>query len=138
MQINCPSCEIAYDVPEQKLRGRKLRCARCGTDWIPLAEVVREVAPTPAPPPPPISLESVSRPAVPAAATSTVLQPRLPISYPRRRARLVLLGWAATLLICAGGGFAIYHARNSVMHDWPPSIRFYRALGLGVHPTSGP
>jgi predicted Zn finger-like uncharacterized protein len=34
MLITCPSCGASYDVPEALVRGaRKLRCARCRTQW---------------------------------------------------------------------------------------------------------
>jgi len=137
MRINCPSCDIAYDVPDEKLCGRKLRCAGCGNSWVPLA------APVPAPAPP---AEPPARPAIRAAETPLVppatfpagiSQPRPRLSYPRRRPSRVLLGWIATILVCAGAGFAAYHFRPAVMHAWPPSIRLYRALGLGVNPITG-
>jgi hypothetical protein len=44
---------------------------------------------------------------------------------------LLILGWIGTGLVCGLGGWAGYHHRTTVMHAWPPSIRLYRALGLG-------
>lgn len=46
MRIVCPSCQAAYEVPDKLLTGspRKVRCARCGDNWVP--EPVP--APTPA------------------------------------------------------------------------------------------
>jgi predicted Zn finger-like uncharacterized protein len=36
MKIVCPSCEAAYEVPEVVMTSRrKMRCARCGTEWVP-------------------------------------------------------------------------------------------------------
>lgn len=36
MKIVCPSCEAHYEVPEVVLTSRrKMRCARCGTQWVP-------------------------------------------------------------------------------------------------------
>jgi predicted Zn finger-like uncharacterized protein len=135
MRIDCPACQIVYDVPEPKLLGRKLRCAGCGHDWVPLPA---PVPPAPPPPPPPAELEVRHDPPPPLAAPVLIVPERPRPSYSRRGAKLVLLGWIATISLCAGGGFAFYHYRLPVMHAWPPSIRLYRALSLGVNPTSGP
>ncbi len=45
MRIVCPNCQATYDVPESLLRGtpRRVRCARCGGEWVP------EAAPAPEP-----------------------------------------------------------------------------------------
>ena len=52
MRIECPSCAARYEVPETRLApGRAVRCARCGSDWVPLqaeagqAEAVRLAQP---------------------------------------------------------------------------------------------
>lgn len=38
MRIVCPSCSAAFEVPKTRLApGQAVRCARCGTDWTPLA-----------------------------------------------------------------------------------------------------
>jgi len=132
MRIECPSCEIAYDVPEERLRGRKLRCAGCGNSWVPLPAAQSTPVPEPVPPPAPPAPVST-----PAALVPPTTFPRMlpsPLPSPRRRPKRVLLGWVVTILLCAGGGFAAFHFRPAVMHAWPPSIRIYRALGLGVNP----
>jgi predicted Zn finger-like uncharacterized protein len=47
MKIVCPSCQAQYAVPEIVLTARrKMRCARCGTEWVP-ADVVAPVAAEP-------------------------------------------------------------------------------------------
>src|ERR1700754_1435999 len=49
MQIVCPNCTTAYDVPAAKFggAGRSVRCARCRTVWIATAtpEPVKKAAP---------------------------------------------------------------------------------------------
>lgn len=49
MQIVCPNCTTAYDVPAAKFggAGRSVRCARCRTVWVATAapEPVKKVAP---------------------------------------------------------------------------------------------
>lgn len=57
MRIICPSCQAAYEVPESLIGGaaRKVRCARCGNEWVPTAEPATPDAPR-------------KPPAVPAAA----------------------------------------------------------------------
>src|SRR5262245_37002012 len=50
MQIVCPNCTTAYDVPAAKFggAGRSVRCARCRTVWVATAasEPVKKVAAT--------------------------------------------------------------------------------------------
>ncbi len=45
MRILCPSCQAAYEVPDKLLSSgpRKVRCAKCGGDW--MAEAEPEPAP---------------------------------------------------------------------------------------------
>jgi predicted Zn finger-like uncharacterized protein len=126
MRINCPSCQIEYDVPETKLRGRTLRCAGCGHSWMPLPV-------DPAPPP-----ESELSPA-PDALPDVLADsgPDLPqmrmrpvLPAPRRGLDWVLLGWIATILLVGGLGLGVIHYRSNIMHAWPPSIRLYRALAI--------
>jgi predicted Zn finger-like uncharacterized protein len=46
MKIVCPSCEAQYEVPEMVLTSRrKMRCARCGTQWVPADLAAPAVAP---------------------------------------------------------------------------------------------
>jgi predicted Zn finger-like uncharacterized protein len=46
MKIVCPSCEAQYEVPEMVLTSRrKMRCARCATQWVPADAVAAAAAP---------------------------------------------------------------------------------------------
>ncbi len=45
MKIVCPSCEATYEVPEVVMTARKkMRCARCGHDWVPADAVAPAAA----------------------------------------------------------------------------------------------
>ncbi len=144
MRIACPSCDAEYDVPDSMLAGHSLvRCARCGEEWRPGAELV------PGP-------EAEALPAVPASSeVATVEEPPPPVAaaldrppslfVPPREPRAaasrasadkagtaVLIGWVLTILVLGGAAYAFYAYRTQLMAAWPPSTRLYAALGL--HP----
>jgi predicted Zn finger-like uncharacterized protein len=64
MQIQCPNCTTAYEIPDAVFggRARKLRCENCGTQWragppgadVTPQDVVPPSSPAPAPTPPPV------------------------------------------------------------------------------------
>lgn len=69
MQIVCPNCTTAYEVPDAVFGGRvrKLRCEHCGTQWRagpPVADTAPAVAPAPPAPAAPASPEDVMPPAL--------------------------------------------------------------------------
>lgn len=127
MRIVCPACAAAYEVPVERLvPGRAVRCARCGTDWTPLAAeperapAAPELQPEPLPPPP----EPEPATAIPIAASSEA---------PSRAAGPVSalgVAWAVSILVLLAAAWGAYAERGAVMHAWPPSIRAYAALGL--------
>ncbi len=151
MRITCPACDAAYDVPDARIAGgRAVRCARCGSDWVPLADTAPppQALPLPDPVPPADAAPSqtvqaapVAAVAVPAATTlaspaATMpppTAPALPSSPAPARARPsppILLAWAASFLLL---GFLVWAGiawRAGIMHAWPPSERLYAALGL--------
>lgn len=53
MRTTCPTCDTAYVIPDDRigLKGRKVRCTKCGDEWrvMPAADGVDDA---PAPPPP--------------------------------------------------------------------------------------
>ncbi len=75
MKIVCPACDAAYDVPASVLAApRKMRCARCGHDWVPSAEIVH---PHHEPPIAPAPIEQVAtHDPVPAAEPPPEPQPK--------------------------------------------------------------
>ncbi len=123
MRIDCPSCAAAYEVPDSLLAaGRTVRCARCGKDWVPVAE--KPVEPEPARPehtPPP-------RDPVPAGQSAMdrlAAQPAEPPSTLKLR-----IAWAASLIVLLLLAGAAYGWRTQIMQAWPPSARAYAILGL--------
>jgi predicted Zn finger-like uncharacterized protein len=119
MRIGCPTCSATYDVPDRLLPpGRVTRCARCGGEWVPLAQRRPE--------PPPVAL-AVTPPAVSAAVIQPVVYPLRDASSTRLR-----LAWAASLVILALAIGAAFTWRNEIEAAWPASARAYAALG--AHP----
>ena len=88
MQITCPACQAAYDVPDARLSpGRSVRCARCGERWMPLGAapppvVGREAAPA-APAEPPMAPPSPAAPR-PGVARDVVAEAESPPASPPR------------------------------------------------------
>lgn len=153
MRIVCPSCSAAFEVPELRLApGQAVRCARCGTDWTPLA------GPEPAVESEPTVLIRVAKPAeqlLPASGSepTVVFQPALvvqdmaslvqdaPPAGKRRPIRdglnlvaaagpALVASWVVSIAAVAGLVWAAVAWRGDVMNAWPPSERLYMALGL--------
>ena len=109
MQIACPACDARYQIPDERLApGKRVKCARCGQSWAPI-----DAIPEPEPPPPPPEPLPVAQPLTPAA----------PPPEPARR--LLIAGWAATIIVLLCGVFAAHHFRVRIEHAWPPSERLY-------------
>ena len=125
MKITCPSCAAEYNVPDGLAAGRIVRCAKCATEWAPVAPPAvvfeppppAEPVPPPEVPPPPPTIDRLERPVVPPPAPATR---RLPL----------LLAWAGSLLIVVMAVAAAIVFRAPISHAWPPSQRVYGALGL--------
>ena len=138
MRIVCPSCSATFEVPKTRLApGQAVRCARCGTDWTPLAEAEPELTvhssePAGQPPltdsPEPMTRSSTA-PAV--QATPTLLGQILDrLSFARPGEPALVAGWAVSIAVLVGLAWAAVTWRSNVMHAWPPSERLYTALGL--------
>lgn len=152
MQIACPVCSANYEVPDQMLGpGRKVRCAKCGHQWVPGPAPVRNAAspprPTPAPSPgsppranfrerlselprvstqpQPLVMEPVDR------LRSTVAEEPAYQVTERRSSPAVWIGWVASVIVWGLVIWAAYAYRAEIMAAWPPSQRLYVALGLG-------
>jgi predicted Zn finger-like uncharacterized protein len=150
MRIVCPNCSATYEVPEAILAGtpRMVRCARCGTEWLP--EAAAEPAPLIPEPPspsddsPPIPMPSPPPEPKPGARREPKLSsyrprsgviedderlpPRDYESLPSRRGALI--GWVLSGVLLAAIGWSAVSFRSQVMAAWPPSERVYGALGL--------
>jgi predicted Zn finger-like uncharacterized protein len=123
MQIVCPACAAAYEVPTTLLRpGQAVRCARCAGEWVPPSiptDDPSETDPAPAPASnPALGIIQPSRrpPVAPSAPPSHRIAPRI--------------GWAASVVILLLLGWGAYAERATIMQIWPPSIRLYAVLGL--------
>jgi predicted Zn finger-like uncharacterized protein len=156
MRIDCPSCNAAYDVPEDRLvAGRAVKCARCAGMWTPVPALspqqAREPGLTAAPVAEPRAgvehdPDAAELPGIlPAAAAVPEALPAppaiAPLSSPapaRRRSKAPLAAaWLLTIAVLAGLGWAAFDRRAVIMEAWPPSIRVYAALGL-VTPSADP
>jgi predicted Zn finger-like uncharacterized protein len=153
MRIVCPACDATYEVPDATLRGgtRKVRCAKCSTEWIPDTGVTRpradlefETPPVAIPAPPP---EPVAAP-LPDVDPHGRQEPRLkPLRHrpdaqflappaeefqqpPPRGGAKAVVAWALSLLLLAAAAGAAVTWRTQVMAAWPPSERVFVALGL--------
>jgi hypothetical protein len=125
MRIVCPSCDVAYEVPQTVLERRLLlRCARCAhdfrPDWHDPAPVIADDF---------VPVED----AVPEAGGHAAAETFAGVS---REERLrVLAAWGASLVVIIIGIWLGIAFRHSVMNAWPPSARLYSALGWRVgHP----
>lgn len=143
MRIVCPSCAAAYEVPDTRvLPGQSVRCARCGTNWTPVAEPLTVPKPFgPLLPPidagssptgsPPIAKSASPSPAAqifspPDAYAATLDRPGISLAA----SSAVLIGWILSVAIIIGFCWAAIAWRDDIMHAWPPSERLYSTLGL--------
>jgi len=134
MRVPCPKCDAVYEIPDALLLAgpRRLRCARCTTEWhagAPVAAVGPAAAIAVEPPSPPGSdpaAKPASRPprraAKPASAKPARSRPGLALG----------LAWTGTALFVVGlgAGFVVWPA--AVTETFPPAARLYDALGIDV------
>ena len=138
MRIECPACAATYEVPEDRLApGRLVRCARCGSDWMPLPPApVPEPALAPEPAaeaepevPSPRLAPSPAVVPLPARALERLKAPRL-----RLHLSALSIAWALSVIVLLAAMWGAYAGRDAIMRAWPPSVRAYAALGLtGSH-----
>jgi len=125
MRIVCPSCDVAYDVPDAVLTARPLmRCARCAHEFK-------------LPAPPGATAPAFAEPPEEAPAAEPTPPDAVPPSLTHQRTgpkaadrRLVLSAWATSLaVIVLAIGLGVSY-RRPVMHAWPASIRLYAVFGM--------
>ena len=153
MQVLCPSCETGYEIPALQ-RPRKLRCARCASEWrvvpevemMTVASAAGDAPELEAPVPEEIAAETPTEapPTFPGSPlTAPQAEQRLTgAATPGRRTvdrgdLLVALLWLASLLVIAAGLWAMWHWRGPIGHRWPPSLRLYRLLPHGGERGAG-
>jgi len=138
MRIACPSCAANYDVPDARLKpGKSVRCARCGSDWLPGTEVDQVSAEAASPeetsqegssPDEPSGHHDESAASLPSEITAVG---RLsPSRTPPRRQPALIGAWVATGILLAGAVAATVGWRDTVVRVWPPSGRI---LATTVH-----
>ncbi len=140
MRVSCPACDAAYEIPDDVMAaGRRLRCARCANEWVPVAaEDPADLAP-----PPPVVAAKVepttedlepaqpsARPPPPLVASPPLIQDRAEPEPESRSAARVLAAWTLSVAILVGIAVAAYVFRETVQSAWPPSQLLYAALGL--------
>lgn len=145
MRIVCPSCAAAYELPDARvLPGQPVRCARCGTNWTPVAEALLVSKPF-GPLLPPIDAGSLPTGPLPTAKPASpspdaqIFSPPDPYAATLDRSGVslaagpaVLIGWVVSIAIVIGLCWAAVVWRDDIMHAWPPSERLYSALGLAA------
>ena len=135
MQIVCPACDAAYEVPMTLLKpGQAVRCARCAREWVPSPtspEQPSDLQPEPA------SADASAPELSPEAVRRTRRAPRRsPMAQPvaPRPSVMLRLAWAASIIAALLLLWGAYAQRTTIMQLWPPSIRLYAALGLAARP----
>ena len=127
MKITCPDCSAEYNVPDTLAMGRIVRCAKCATEWAPVAAP----APEPEPPPPAAPEPEWVAPPPPAAAEIPArLVPPTPTPAPSVGRLPLLLAWAGSVAVIVAALAAALLLREPIMRAWPPSQRVYTALHL--------
>jgi predicted Zn finger-like uncharacterized protein len=127
MQIVCPACAAAYEVPMTLLKpGKAVRCARCAGEWVPSAAASD------------VSMDALAQTASAATPASEFVsevnrsprRPPTPRPLPARRNMALRIAWAASVVVVLLLAWGAYAERTVIMQAWPPSIRLYAALGL--------
>jgi predicted Zn finger-like uncharacterized protein len=127
MRIACPSCAVAYEVPDERLKpGRLVRCARCGHEWVPArpeaSDRDSELPGSGEYQDLPETHAEISRPsAMDLLALSSTPLP------PDRRLRAAWVISVAVLALLLGSA-ALW--RGAVITSWPASERLYGWAGL--------
>jgi predicted Zn finger-like uncharacterized protein len=125
MRIVCPNCDTAYDAPASIVTaGRLMRCARCRTEWMP-------VAPLQAAAPPGPSAQTALFSDIPPVAAEPVIRAPFPEMTPMRQPprKAVIAGWVVSLMVLVAALWLVIAYRQAVMRHWPASARAYAALG---------
>jgi predicted Zn finger-like uncharacterized protein len=133
MRIVCPGCEAEYDVPAERLSGRRtVRCARCGQSFTPAVL-------DPPPPPPPPSPEPALEPATARVFEPAVMRnppalrteaPLARPSQPRGAGRMLAVSWASSVLVVIAVCAVALIDHAALAAAWPPLHRLYAAIGI--------
>jgi predicted Zn finger-like uncharacterized protein len=123
MRITCPSCAAAYEVPESRLTPhKKVRCARCGGQWIP----VHTAGDTGSPEPAKDSLSHLPTESLPAV---TAMDRLAALPSPQPSPAGLLGAWVLTAVVLVAALTATVVWREAVMRAWPPSALVLAPFG---------
>jgi predicted Zn finger-like uncharacterized protein len=124
MRIVCPGCTAAYEVPAALLRpGKLVRCAKCGSNWLPADKTEEVVTPSEPPQPP-----SDAEPEMAAPVPAITAMDRLAAYPPPRPPRAGLIGaWLLTFVVLTAAVAATIGWREAIIRAWPPSGRILSA-----------
>ncbi len=128
MRIICPACDTTYDVPQKVLvAGRKLRCARCRSEWIPVPEQAQAATSLPDHPGPPPAMPALPAeepgfgwraPSSPPPVARVAAGPRV----------VVIAAWLVSIMALGGMVVAAVALRAPIERIWPPSARAYMII----------
>jgi predicted Zn finger-like uncharacterized protein len=133
MRIACPSCAIAYEVPDPLLKpGRAVRCASCGSKWSPSPVEAVETGLRPVVLLPDRDL--MKEPAAPSPPRDTMTAMDMLAAGERRKGSSPLLAaaWLVSAVVLVGTLLTGVVLRQSVTAAWPASERLYDSLGIPV------
>lgn len=122
MRVECPGCAALYEIPDHFLDGgaRKLRCARCGHEWLPAGA------------PEPVAPVVVPAPALPAPAHADReerLAPPPVVEAPVQNGAAIWLAWLATVIVILGAACAAWMWRAPLSQAWPPARQVFDWVG---------
>jgi predicted Zn finger-like uncharacterized protein len=116
MRIACPTCAATYDVSASRLLpGKKIRCMRCGGEWL-------YARPAEAP-------EPIGR-AEPESLPPVTAMDRLAASpAPGAPSSRLAAAWILTVIVLVGAVTATVIWRQAAMRAWPPSALILAPFG---------
>jgi predicted Zn finger-like uncharacterized protein len=129
MRIVCPGCEAEYDVPAERLSGRRsVRCARCGQSFTP---AVLDLPPPSSEPELAPAMAPVFEPA--GIRAPPALRSEAPLarpSQPRGAGRMLAVSWASSVLVVIAVCAVALIDHAALADAWPPLHRLYAAIGI--------
>jgi predicted Zn finger-like uncharacterized protein len=136
MRIVCPNCAAAYEVPASRMTPqRKVRCAGCGGEWVPMREA-SEAPPPPDAAPPPSAHTPDRAPQIEATLPPLTAMDRLSATAHRPRVTASLIAaWVMTFMALIAAVTAVVVWREPLVRIWPPGSRI---LGPISPPPPGP
>jgi predicted Zn finger-like uncharacterized protein len=152
MILVCPNCAARYEVDGTQFpaEGRKVRCKKCGHVWHQAAEAGQaEIEETIFNPPPESEPVPVAEPETEAeapqpswrapAVEDDAAEDDFHLDAPESPAKrgmgavLVMLGWAALVVVILVIGWSAANYRSQIVGIWPQSASLFSRLGMAVN-----